>query len=142
MRDENNIPKLLNALRELEETRLEIGIFGEEDTELLMIASVHEFGSVKINVPSRSFIRAGFDENINKIQRQAENLLDGVLAFRIDVKAFYEALGGVCVTLFQQFLTELQQPALKEETVIRKGSSNPLIDTGRLRSSITWRVVR
>ena len=39
------------------------------------------------------------------------------------------------------YLTDLKTPPLAESTIRRKGSSNPLIDTGQLRSSITWQVV-
>lgn len=164
VKDKNNIPKLLKALHDLERMRVEIGIFGEDDSQILIIAGVHEFGAKiqvtpkmrsflhhigihlrketeTINIPERSFLRTGFDENVNKIQQQAELLLDGVLDLKIDAKAFYEALGAVCVSMFQDYLTEISSPPLSSVTIERKGSSNPLIDTGRLRQAITYRVV-
>ena len=164
MQDKNNIPKLIKVLRDLERMHVEVGIFGENDSQILIIAGVHEFGAKiqvtpkmrnflhsigihlrketeTINIPERSFLRTGFDENVNKIQQQAELLLDGVLELKIDAKAFYEALGGAVVSMFQDYLTELQTPPLSSATIERKGSSNPLIDTGRLRQAITYRVV-
>ncbi len=139
--EENKIPELLRALNSLRRLKVEIGIFGEGDTEILMIASVHEFGSMKMNIPERSYMRAGFDENKDFIFNQAQMLLSQVLSFQIDGRAFYEAFGGICVSVFQKFLTDLSHPPLSPKTIAKKGSSNPLIDTGRLRSSITYRVV-
>lgn len=164
IRDDNNIPRLLQALAELEDLSVEIGIFGEEDSEILMIAAVHEFGcqvavtpkmrgwfrgqghplkkgTTQINIPERSYVRAGFDESEEKITQSAELLLDGVLQLEITPAAFYEALGAQVVSMLQGYLTNLTDPPLSDMTKDRKGSSNPLIDTGRLRQSITWRVV-
>ena len=164
MQDKNNIPKLIKVLRDLERMHVEVGIFGENDSQILIIAGVHEFGAKiqvtpkmrnflhsigihlrketeAINIPERSFIRAGFDENVSKIQQQAEILIDDVLSLKIGAKAFYEALGGAVVSMFQDYLTEISSPPLSSVTIERKGSSNPLIDTGRLRQAITYRVV-
>ena len=166
IRDENRIPKLLKELEYLGTHKLEIGILsGEQDAEVLMIASVHEFGvritvtdamraylnaigihlradTTEINIPERSYIRAGFDKNVDDIHKTAETLLDGVLQGRTTARAMFEALGGQIVSKMQAFLIDLQDPPLHPATVERKGSSSPLTDTGQLQSSITWRVVR
>ncbi len=147
MRDENNIPKLIAALEELDQYQVEIGIFSEdgnvtEDGEdILSIAYVHEFGSIIRNIPERSFMRAGFDTNISKIEQQIELLLGQVMDLKLDAKGFYEAIGAVVTGIIQEYLTDLQEPPLSPVTIERKGSSNPLIDTGRLRQSITYKVV-
>ena len=83
--DKNNIPKLLEVLDALWSHQIQIGIFGSDGSTILMIASVQEFGckitvtpkmraylhsqglhlkasTKQINIPERSFIRAGFDE--------------------------------------------------------------------------------
>jgi hypothetical protein len=49
MTDKNNIPKLLQVLDDLESNKIEIGIFGSDDSTILMIATVNEFGC-KIDV--------------------------------------------------------------------------------------------
>ncbi len=45
------------------------------------------------------------------------------------------AAGGV-----QTYMTELKTPPNSAYTIEQKGSSNPLIDTGALRASITWKI--
>ncbi len=140
--DENRIPELLEQLEYLKSHTLEVGILGDEtDSEILLRANVHEFGAPSINVPERSFIRSGWDQHENEIQRTAEMLLDAVFAGSITAEAMFEALGGEIVSVMQEFVEKLSFPPLKQATIDRSGRSNPLIDTGQMRGSITWRVV-
>ena len=50
--DKNRIPDLIGALEKLNNYRIEIGIFGEDDSQILMIANVHEYGC-RIEVTER-----------------------------------------------------------------------------------------
>lgn len=43
-KDENHIPELIKIIEELGRTEIQIGIFGSDDSEILMIANVNEFG--------------------------------------------------------------------------------------------------
>ncbi len=163
--DETKVPEFLAMLDELFNTHLEIGVFGEDDSEMVMIASVHEFGvDIKvtdkmrgylhsigihlnprtrtIKIPERSFIRAGYDKEKENIIRESEKLLEKVLKLEMPVKVFFETLGELIVGMIQKYLTDLSSPPLHPATIKNKGSSNPLIDTGRLRDSITYKVVR
>jgi hypothetical protein len=106
---------------------------------VISIAFAHEFGSYR--VPERSFMRAGFDTNKSRIDQLCETLADRVLHGGLDARAMYEAIGAEVTGLIQEHLTNLRDPPNSPETIARKGSSNPLIDTGQLRSSITWKVV-
>lgn len=163
--DETKVPEFLKMLDELHNTHLEIGVFGEEDSEMVMIASVHEFGvkikvtdkmraylhsigihlkpSTKtIKIPERSFIRAGYDKEKENIIRESEKLLEKVMKLELPVDVFFTTLGEIIVGKIQKYLTDLKKPPLHPATIKNKGSSNPLIDTGRLRESITYKVVR
>ena len=165
VQDESKVPEFLEMLDELFNTHLEIGVFGEDDSEMVMIASVHEFGvEIKvtdrmrgylhsigihlnpntrtIKIPERSFIRAGYDQEKENIIRQSEKLLEKVLKLELPVKVFFETLGELIVGMIQKYLTDLSSPPLHPATIASKGSSSPLIDTGRLRGSITYKVVR
>ena len=139
MTPENRIPDLLNELEYLATHFVEIGIFSgsdrEDDTPMLMIAFVHEFG-----IHERSYLRAGFDANLDKIQREFELLLSQVLELKITGKSALDLIGASVTTKIQDFLVELKEPPLAESTIRAKGSSNPLIDTGQLMNSITWKI--
>lgn len=103
------------------------------------IASVHEFGSV--TVPRRSFIGAWFDENVAEItafERKAAGLL---LHGKITEEQYANLVGSKCVGGIQKRIASNIGPPLKAETVRRKKSTVSLIDTGVMRSSVTFRRV-
>jgi|LSQX01.3.fsa_nt_gb hypothetical protein len=163
--DKNNIPKLLEVLDALWSHQIQIGIFGSDGSTILMIASVQEFGckitvtpkmraylhsqglhlkasTKQINIPERSFIRSGFDEQKVRYEKQAAKLLDKVLHLAIPVDTFFSVLGEYIAGQLQTYLTDISTPPNHPFTIARKGSSNPLIDTGRLRQAITHKVVK
>jgi len=144
IRDENRIPELIHELEYLANHKIEIGMLsGEVRSEVLMIATVHEYGVTtdKVNIPERSFIRAGFDENVDDIDKAAKTLLDGVLRGRTTGEAMLEALGGMITSKLQEYATDLSEPPNHPVTIERKGSSNPLKDSGEMIDKINWRVV-
>jgi len=148
IRGTNRIPQLISALRELSEYGIEVGLVGSDDSEYIMIASVHEFGITirkkkgSINIPERSFLRSTFDEKSGKwfdfVNKQIPKLLNGSM----NARTICERLGAKMVGDVQKKLTELSDPANAPSTIAQKGSSNPLIDTGGLRARITYKVVR
>lgn len=162
--DQSNVDRLLAVLAELERLQVEIGVFGEDDSHLLMVARVHEFGcqinvtprmrgwflaqgyplrrsTTQINIPERSYMRSSFDESENDLIRVVETLLGHVIDLKLSPREFYERVGIWVVSRIQAKIQSLQDPPLAAMTIERKGSSNPLIDEGRLYQSITYRVV-
>ena len=111
---------------------------GTGSMSLLEVAAVHEFGGG--DVPQRSFIRATVDEQRPEIERLQHKLAAQVFAGKLDPSSALELLGAKVAAMIQNRIAEGIGPALKPETVERKGSSVPLVDTGQLRSSITWKV--
>lgn len=165
VKDENNIPKILKALGDLEGSRIEIGIFGSDDSTILMIASVQEFGckitvtdkmraylhsqglhlkasTKQITIPERSFIRSGFDEQKDRYEKRAAKMLDKVLHLELPVDTFFTVLGEYIAGQLQTYLTDVRTPPNHPFTTAQKGSTNPLIDSGRMRQAITHRVVK
>lgn len=159
----NHIPKIKDALEYLASHHLEIGIFGEDNSELLMIARVQEFGAEinvtekmrgylhaaglhlrdsteQINIPERSFMRAGFDTMRRNIRKRAEKLVYQTISLEIPPRATLDALGNHIVSQLQNYLTQISNPPNHPFTVQQKGSSNTLIDEGRLRQSITYKI--
>ncbi|MNC14512.1 hypothetical protein D3C75_622910 [compost metagenome] len=51
-----------------------------------------------------------------------------------------EAVGVVAVGSVKAYMTELKTPPNAASTVHKKGSSNPLIDSGAMRQSVTHQV--
>lgn len=144
----NRIPQLIQSIRELSEYGIEVGVFGSDDSYYAMIAAVHEFGITirktkgSIVIPERSFLRSTFDEKNDEwfkfVKKQIPKLLKG----QMDAKTICERLGAKMVGDIQIQLTQLSDPPNASSTIAQKGSSNPLIDKGGLRTRITYKVVR
>jgi len=144
--DTNNISRLKDVLKELKNYSVEIGIFGSD--EYVMVASVHEFGATirrgggSITIPERSFLRTTFDEKNEEWVNFFKSQLKQVLGLQMDVQTLFNRLGARMVGDVQKKITDLDAPPNAPSTIIKKGSSNPLIDTGGLRMRVTYRVVR
>ena len=52
-----------------------------------------------------------------------------------------ERVGLLTAARIQQEITDLRQPPNSPATIAAKGSSNPLIDTGKLRQSVSYEVI-
>lgn len=102
------------------------------------LAAIHEFG---LGVPERSFLRAWFDANQPKIENDMRAATRQILLGRLTPDKASELLGMRWVGQIQTFIADGKvEPALSPSTVKSKGSSVPLIDTGQLRSAITYLV--
>ena len=160
----DNVKRLEKILKELENKTLKVGIFGKDDSKLLMIATVNEFGcQIKvtdkmraylhytglhlkdeteyINIPERSYMRTTFDENKNKIDRMIQESLKELITFKIDTDIFYNRIGTYLVSLIQETLTDIKEPPNHPYTLENKAPrTNPLINTSRLRESIVFKI--
>ncbi len=132
---------------------VKVGVFGAKAAETHLqekptggsltvgeIATIHEFGLG--TCPERSFIRGWCDENegnvVNFLAKESQR------AITLKMPNFdqgLERLGLFCVSGIQVRIANGIPPALKQATIDRKGSSTPLINTGQLRSSITYEVI-
>jgi hypothetical protein len=154
-----DLGKLSSALASVAKLRLVVGVQGSEAADLyeakegarpltlVEVASVHEFGTKDGRIPERSFLRSTLtrrEGNYGKLltaalQRSLEEVsIDGVG----DVAgAFARQLEVVGLRVVRDVQTTIRDsgpgwPANAPITVLAKGSSKPLIDTGRLRQSI------
>ena len=165
IQDTNYIPEVLQELENLMKYTVQVGVLsGEADSQVLMIAHVHEYGAnievteamrnylhsqglhlssdtTHINIPERSYMRSGFDNRVKQVEDKLEWLVDEVINLNITAYDMYNALGAELAGLIQQYLTDVSDPRNHPYTEQEKSSSNPLVDTGRLRQSITWQVV-
>ena len=93
-------------------------------------------GPHKITIPARPWLVPGVQSGtidymraIEKGVKKGDNL-DIVL----------ERVGIVAVGKVQQYMTDLKTPPNAPSTIAKKGSSNPLIDSGAMRQSVTYSV--
>lgn len=108
-------------------------------TALIDIAVWNEFGTDTI--PARSFIRAWFDENIEVCRENLVKLVQGALIRgETDMTTALERFGLWMQGQIQVRIARGIPPENAPATVAKKGSSKPLIDTGQLRSSVTFAI--
>lgn len=117
-----------------------IGIHAEEGAELAQIGTAHEFGTDTI--PQRSFLRATVDEQDAAYREATAGEIRAVLDGRRNAEVALSRLGLRVVRDVQGKIRAGIDPALAPATIAAKGSSKPLIDTGRLLRSITYQVRR
>lgn len=104
--------------------------------DMTIIAMANEFGAPSKRIPARSFLRSTYDESLSKINELVEDEYTKILDGKSTVEKSLGLLGEVLQARVQTKITKIRTPANKEQTIKRKGSSNPLIDTGQLRGAI------
>lgn len=92
-----------------------------------------------IKIPERSFLRNGHDENVDRIVKQTERAIGQCLIGRMSIDEMLDLYGQQMTTAIKTYMRDLSRPANHPFTVEQKGSSNPLVDTGGLVESITWK---
>jgi len=100
------------------------------------IATIHEFG---LGVPRRSFIADYVDGNVDEITTQLDRSAARILRGSQMIREL-NLIGLFIQGQIQERISNRIPPELAQATIDRKGSSVPLIDTGQLRSSITYEV--
>lgn len=106
---------------------------------LIELAAIHEFGSPAANIPERSFLRAPL-RGTTWLPDLCAKLTKGVLIGRFTPERAMAILGETSVAAIKRYITtgDGVPPPLQPETIARKGSSRPLVDTSRLLNSITY----
>jgi hypothetical protein len=107
-------------------------------SDMIIRGAVHEFGAPNKNIPERSWLRAAYDANLAKIDRQIANAFDAVSRGKADAEQALGLLGEWFVAVIRRHINAMILPALQPRTIKRKKSSKLLIDTGQLRQSIQW----
>lgn len=102
------------------------------DITMAQLGAVLHFGNQ--NIPPRPWLDVGVQSGSADYLSIIENNSD-------DMDNALNMIGLIAVGKVQQYMTELQDPPNAPSTVKKKGSSNPLIDTGALRQSVTYSIV-
>lgn len=127
-------------LRELAEKQVRVGFqqgseTEEDGTDMCDIAMWNELGTE--HAPSRPFLRMSVDENEGKIKdflkSKKADLIRGASAEQV-----LKEIGIFQKDLIQEKITNGSFVPNAQATIDKKGSSKPLIDTGRMRQSVNY----
>lgn len=89
-----------------------------------------------INIPARPWLEPGVASATPEL---LQTIQDGIEAGQ-SMDQILEAVGVAAAGKVKVYMTELKSPPNAASTVRKKGSNNPLIDSGALRQSVTHQV--
>ncbi|WP_319371967.1 hypothetical protein [uncultured Ilyobacter sp.] len=114
----------------------------EDGTKVENVGMWMEFGWDEFNVhyPSRPFFRSAFDANADRIQATFERELNKLLDGKVSAIDLMNTLGKFVVRKVREMLEKGSYDPLAESTIKIKGSSQPLIDTRNLLTSIEYKI--
>lgn len=124
---------------------VEVGFFSAiHDTELMRYATQNEFGSNEKRIPARPFLRSTLFVHRQDIIKFMDKLKTSVIFGESKADNYLDNIGLYVQRLVQKRIKDSMSWAVPNSpaTIKRKGSSLPLVDTGRMRSSITYRIAR
>lgn len=157
----NKFPEMERNAAELKGKKVQVGVLG--GGEAAWLASIHEYGctipvtdkmrgwfraqghplkatTTVIRIPERPFMRNGYDSKKEEAVSDCEQAIGDVLSGDMDVNTFLEMVGLQLASGIKDYARDLSSPANSGFTVERKGTSNPLVDTGNMIESINFRV--
>ena len=141
---------IVTNMKRLDGAAVAIGFQGSEgaavvhdgsDLSNVELAALMEFGAPGAGIPARSMIRAAFDEKIREwtaiMAKLAERIYEDTPASARRVLGIAgEKARADIINRINKGIPPPNQP----QTIARKGSSKPLIDTKQMANSITYEV--
>ena len=116
---------------------------GRKNTETANNLNFRSLLLPSVTIPERSFIRAGFDHNKEALAQLVQEAVADIYQGKTTARQAAEWIGGQAVGLIQQFMSEAGNFTPKGSIQRERAPSyadSPLMVTGRLRNSITWKV--
>lgn len=160
--DTKKLEKAFAALETLNGHKVNIGM--PSGSKQAQIAAVHEWGltitvtdkmrkwfiaqghplkksTTQIVIPERSFFRAGMRDKGADAAKKYTKLVAEVIKGTISAERFLDGLGLEISTVIKEYARNLSSPANSEFTIERKkGSANPLVDSGEMIGAINYKV--
>lgn len=135
---------------------VDIGLFAQQGSDLVEYASKNEFGDPNNTfngrpapIPERSFIRSTFDENSEEIVKRIDKAKLDILMGKVNKDTFLKRLGLWFERKVKEKIDHSKEWAVPNApaTIAMKSTSagrgdQPLVDTGRMKQSITHRLVK
>jgi hypothetical protein len=152
----DNLTRRVKEVRRGRVPSVKIGVFAnKQGSDLVTYASANEFGVTRnvvnigtgttkseIRIPERSYLRSAVAENKKEINEFVSARFSDFLDGKTSVPRALKRIGLFATKLVKKKIREGPFVPNALSTILRKGSSKPLIDTGRLRQSITHEIDR
>lgn len=131
--------ELENTCKQLGSKKIIVGIVGTSDSDVIKIARAHEYGVPERKIKERSFIRASFDADQDKLAGIITKAVDRAMSGRITPDAAANAIGAQAAQLVQSFIDDNRVTPPSDFS--RKTQNTTLYETGtHIRDRISYEV--
>lgn len=112
---------------------------GKADADVVSIAIWNHFGTSR-GIPPRPFITLAMFKNRREIRAALRKIAKGTVENGTPIATQLPKLGALGTGMIQDQIASNTPPPNAPSTIRQKGSASTLIDTGRMRQSVTWEV--
>ena len=158
----DKLPKMEQALKSVGGKKIQVGVLG--GGEQAWLAGIHEYGcrikitpkmrnwlkrnglylkksTTEIVIPERSFLRAGFDQEHEKVLDKAEKVIDLVIHGKMSEDQFFTMIGEMLRDAIKDYAIDLKSPPKHPFTLAKNpGKTNPLVQSGDMVNAIDYKV--
>lgn len=106
------------------------------------VAAVHEFGSADGRVPERSFLRATLNNMRDLILKLYRKRFADVIDGGLSMTHVQGEVGQLMEGAVTEYISTSIPPPNSKKTIAKKKSDTTLIDTGHLKQSIRYTLVK
>lgn len=136
--------RYFRELKKLAELEIRVGFQSgadpyEDGTDLVDVVAYNELGSS--DIPARPFMKQSFENHEDELKNGCD-LVNRTLAAGGTAEQALDKLGVIVKGLVQEEIVDGDFTPNAEATVKKKGSAQPLIDTGHMRQSVNYVIKR
>lgn len=133
----SDFEKIQRACNDMASKKIVVGIVGGADSEVMEIAHAHEYGTG--NLPERSFIRASFDADQEKLGTIVSGSINKVISGQTTADSAANAIGAQAAQLVQNFIDDNR--VTPKSDFSKKTQHTTLYETGtHIRDRIAYKV--
>lgn len=147
VRGQDKVDKLMKILKSWKNAYVSVGVHEDagqypDGQSVVQVALWNEFGTE--HIPSRSFFRSAIDENMGRINKWRDQVIEDIIDGKRTPQNALETLGFRVQQLIVNKIKSNVPPPLKNpQAKMRKGLAPvTLIETGLLMRSISFKVVK
>lgn len=135
--------KYFRELKKMTDMEIQVGFQGdqkyEDGTSIAQVAAINEFGAS--DIPDRPFMRQSFENHEGELQAACD-AAQRLVSSGGSAEQALQQIGVVAKGLVQDEIVNGGFAPNAESTIKKKGSEQPLIDTGTMRQSVNFVVKR
>jgi hypothetical protein len=144
---------MFERAQQIKEAYVKVGVLADDekggmhypggDLTVAEVAAVNEYGTQDGRIPARSFLRSTFEARREELAEMGREFIEKVVDGKLDLAIALGRMGAWLAGKVKRAITDGDgiPPENRPSTVRKKGSSRPLVDTGRMLAAITWSVI-